>query len=95
MNSGSDPTRPLLSQTDRNSTEHDGRRTRIPRRNSVNSLRSAFMSMLPDKVRPSLDSEDPFEVDLSKATALSQGASLSFSLYLLLFLTLYMYDEVG
>ncbi|XP_058748520.1 metal tolerance protein 4-like [Vicia villosa] len=73
MNSGSDPTRPLLSQNDRNSTEHGGRRTQIPRRNSVASLRSAFMSMLPDKVRPYLDSEDPFEVDLSKATALSQG----------------------
>ncbi|CAK8577943.1 unnamed protein product [Lathyrus sativus] len=73
MNSGSDPTRPLLSKNDRNSTEHDGRKTRIPRRNSVNSLRSAFMSMLPDKVRSNLDSESPFDVDLSKATALSQG----------------------
>ncbi|GAU18610.1 hypothetical protein TSUD_124410 [Trifolium subterraneum] len=51
QNSGSDPTRPLLSKNDRNSTEHDGRRNRFSRRNSVNSLRSAFLSTLPDKVR--------------------------------------------
>jgi hypothetical protein len=73
QNSGSDPTRPLLSKNDRNTTEHDGRRNRVTRRNSVNSLRSAFLSMLPDKVRSNLDSESPFDVDLSKATALSQG----------------------
>ncbi|MCI60833.1 metal tolerance protein 4, partial [Trifolium medium] len=29
--------------------------------------------MLPDKVRSNLDSESPFDVDLSNATALSQG----------------------
>jgi hypothetical protein len=73
QNSGSDPTRPLLSKNDRNTTEHDGRRNRVTRRNSVNSLRSAFLSMLPDKVRSNLDSESPFDVDLSNATALSQG----------------------
>lgn len=66
-NSGSDPTRPLLSAI------HDGRSTQIIRRNSVNSLRSAFLSTLPDKVRSCLDSESPFDVDLSNATALSQG----------------------
>ncbi|XP_004500396.1 metal tolerance protein 4-like [Cicer arietinum] len=72
-NSGSKSTTPLLSLNDRNSAEHDGRRTQIIRRNSVNSIRSAFLSMLPDKVRSSLDSESPFDVDLSNATALSQG----------------------
>ncbi|AES70811.1 Mn-specific cation diffusion facilitator transporter MTP8.1 [Medicago truncatula] len=66
-NSGSDPTRPLLSAI------HDGQTTKIIRRNSVNSLRSAFLSTLPDKVRSCLDSESPFDVDLSNATALSQG----------------------
>lgn len=66
-NSGSDPTRPLLSAI------HDGQTTKIIRRNSVNSLRSAFLSTLPDKVRSCLDSESPFDVDLSNTTALSQG----------------------
>ncbi|XP_045821652.1 metal tolerance protein 4-like [Trifolium pratense] len=74
QNSGSDPTRPLLPKDDdRNSTEHDGRRNRFSRRNSVNSLRSAFLSTLPDKVRSNLDSESPFDADFSNATALSQG----------------------
>lgn len=70
-NSGSDPTRPLLSAI------HDGQTTKIIRRNSVNSLRSAFLSTLPDKVRSCLDSESPFDVDLSNATALSQGMKLT------------------
>ncbi|MCI31861.1 metal tolerance protein 4-like, partial [Trifolium medium] len=56
------------------------RRNRVTRRNSVNSLRSAFLSTLPDKVRSNLDSESPFDVDLSKATALSQGP-LSLKIY--------------
>jgi len=77
-NSGSDPTRPLLSAI------HDGRTTKIIRRNSVNSLRSAFLSTLPDKVRSSIDSESPFDVDLSNATALSQGPS---SLYLYIYVS--------
>nr|XP_027190080.1 metal tolerance protein 4-like isoform X1 [Cicer arietinum] len=73
LGKSSKSTTPLLSLNDRNSAEHDGRRTQIIRRNSVNSIRSAFLSMLPDKVRSSLDSESPFDVDLSNATALSQG----------------------
>lgn len=81
-NSGSDPTRPLLEKNDRSSAEHDGRRGRVNRGNSVNSLRSAFLSMLPDKVRSGLDSESPFDdPDLSTATALSQGLCLSLSLF--------------
>src|ERR1051325_136789 len=68
MNSRSDPYCPLLSENDDN--------TRIPGRNSVNSIRSTFMSTHPAKARYSVDPEAPFDVDFSKATALSQGLSL-------------------
>lgn len=92
-NSGSDPTRPLLDNNDRNSAEYDGRKFRLTRRNSVNSLRSAFLSMLPDKVRSRLDSESPFDVDLSTATALSQGRSLSLSQNLYLYVYMYSLES--
>ncbi|XP_058727407.1 metal tolerance protein 4-like [Vicia villosa] len=67
MNSNEESTCPLLSETDENSIQH------LPRQNSVNSLRSAFMSTLPDKVLSGLDTEAPFEFDFSKVTGLSQG----------------------
>lgn len=79
--SGSDPTKPLLIKNGRTTTaatEHDG----LARRNSVHSLRSNFLSTLPDKVRSVLDPESPFDVDLSNATALSQGRALSLSIYM-------------
>jgi hypothetical protein len=80
MTAGWDPTKPLLSKNGRTSTEHDTRKTRVTRWNSVNSLKSAFLSMLPDKVRSSLDSESPFDVDLSNTTSLSQLLELFYSL---------------
>jgi len=49
---------------------HDG--------NSFNSLRTTFLSKLPDKVRFCLDSESSFELDqhFSNTTQLTQGISL-------------------
>ncbi|XP_050278742.1 metal tolerance protein 4-like [Quercus robur] len=47
---------------------------RLSRRYSVNSLRSEFVSRLPDKLRSGIDPEsDPFDIDLSKASGLSKG----------------------
>ncbi|KAL4342869.1 hypothetical protein AHAS_Ahas11G0021500 [Arachis hypogaea] len=64
-NSASDPniTSPLLSKHHHHhppassAAENGGRRSRLSRRNSVNSLRTAFLSKIPDKVRSSLDAE--------------------------------------
>ncbi|KAA0042238.1 metal tolerance protein 4 isoform X2 [Cucumis melo var. makuwa] len=51
-----------------------GRRGRLSRRYSVNSLRSEFISRLPDKLRSHLqDVESPYEIDLSKSTGFSRG----------------------
>ncbi|KAL4611878.1 hypothetical protein ACB092_08G157700 [Castanea dentata] len=52
-----------------------GRRVgRLSRRYSVNSLRSEFVSRLPDKLRSGVDPEsDPFDLDFSKASGLSKG----------------------
>lgn len=57
--------RPLLGNQN-----HDG--------NSFNSLRTTFLSKLPDKVRCGLDFESPFEFDhnFSNTTHLTQGISL-------------------
>ncbi|KAK9999725.1 hypothetical protein SO802_019328 [Lithocarpus litseifolius] len=48
---------------------------RLSRRYSVNSLRSEFVSRLPDKLRSGIDpeSDDVFDLDLSKASGLSNG----------------------
>ncbi|KAK4594937.1 hypothetical protein RGQ29_018606 [Quercus rubra] len=47
---------------------------RLSRRYSVNSLRSEFVSRLPDKLRSGIDHEsDPFDLDLSKASGLTKG----------------------
>lgn len=81
-NSGSDPARPLLANRDNNSAENGGQRSRLSRRISVSSLRASFTSKLPDKVRSGLDSESPFDVDLSSTTALSKGLPLILSLHI-------------
>ena len=44
-----------------------------PSRDSARSLRSSFMSPLPDKVRAGLDPERLADLDLSRAKGLSQG----------------------
>ncbi|RDX61381.1 Metal tolerance protein 4, partial [Mucuna pruriens] len=64
---------------------HDG--------NSFNSLRTAFLSKLSDKVRSALDSESPFEFDhrFSTTTNLSQGEK---EYYERQFATLKSFEEV-
>ncbi|KAL9407365.1 hypothetical protein Peur_004337 [Populus x canadensis] len=65
-NSGSGPKTSLLMG--------EGRRSRrLSRRNSVNSLRSNFVAKLPDKVRSGLDTESPYQINLSKTTGLTEG----------------------
>ena len=90
--SGSDTTKPLLAKDDRSSADNGGRRSRLSRRNSVNSLRAAFVSKLPEKLRSSHDSESPYDLVISSTTALTQGLSLSLSLSLSLYI--YIYDVV-
>ncbi|KAG2654385.1 metal tolerance protein 3-like [Panicum virgatum] len=50
-----------------------GRPPSLRRRDSARSLRSSFLSRLPDKVRPALDPESTADVDLGRAKGLSQG----------------------
>ncbi|XP_020211820.1 metal tolerance protein 4 [Cajanus cajan] len=88
-NSDSDPTRPLL--THRTSADNAALAPRHTRRNSVNSLRAAFLSKLPDKVRSGLDSESPFDLHLSSSTALSKGEK---EYYERQFATLQSFEEV-
>ncbi|KAL6911568.1 hypothetical protein ACP4OV_000373 [Aristida adscensionis] len=45
----------------------------LRRRDSARSLRSSFLSRLPDKVRAGLDPECPAAVDLARAKGLSRG----------------------
>ncbi|KAJ6427985.1 hypothetical protein OIU84_023403 [Salix udensis] len=64
--SGSGPKTPLLTG--------EGRRSRrLSRRNSVNSLRANFVARLPDKVRCGLDTESPYQINLSKTKGLTKG----------------------
>ncbi|KAK7290325.1 hypothetical protein RIF29_04653 [Crotalaria pallida] len=93
MGGDSDPTRPLLSKDDAASpTEHGGRRSRrLSRRNSVNSLRTAFISKLPEKVRSALDAESPYDLDLSTSSTLTQGEK---EYYEKQFATLQSFEEV-
>ncbi|XP_057781056.1 metal tolerance protein 4-like [Salvia miltiorrhiza] len=65
---GGDTKTPLLQRGG------SGRRGRLSRRNSVNSLRNDFISRLPDNVRSAVDPELPSShIDLSRAQGLSQG----------------------
>lgn len=51
---------------------------RLSRRYSVNSLRSEFISRLPEKLRSRLqDVESPYEIDLSRSPGFCRGSSLS------------------
>lgn len=73
-NSGSEPTSPLLRKGSSSSRLFggSGRRVRIGRRNSFNSLRNDFVAQLPDKVRSGFDSES-LEVDFSRTTLVGEG----------------------
>ncbi|XP_038878436.1 metal tolerance protein 4 [Benincasa hispida] len=51
-----------------------GRRGRLSRRYSVNSLRSEFISRLPEKLRSRIqDAESPYDIDLSQSSGFSRG----------------------
>ncbi|AQK75336.1 Putative metal tolerance protein C3 [Zea mays] len=50
-----------------------GRPPSLRRRDSARSLRSSFLSRLPDKVRAGLDPEHLADVDLSRAKGMSRG----------------------
>ncbi|KAK4594942.1 hypothetical protein RGQ29_018609 [Quercus rubra] len=66
---GADLKTPILG-----ASRSGGRGRRLSRRYSVNSLRSEFVSRLPDKLRSGIDHEsDPFDLDLSKASGLTKG----------------------
>lgn len=69
---GGDAKSPLLEEWKLGGS---GRRGRLSRRYSVNSLRSDFYSRLPDNVRSAVDPEFPSQIDLSRAQGLSQGTS--------------------
>ncbi|OIV95673.1 hypothetical protein TanjilG_01467 [Lupinus angustifolius] len=96
-NFDSDPTKPLLLPNDVHdftATEHGGSlggRRLTQRRNSVNSLRTAFLSKLPEKVRSTLDAESSFDLDLSSSPALTQGEK---EYYEKQFATLKSFEEV-
>lgn len=64
--SGSGMSRALLAKSG------SGKRGRLKRRNSVNSLRNDFFSRLPGKVRYGLDTESAFHIDISKTKGLTQ-----------------------
>ncbi|XP_062221829.1 metal tolerance protein 3-like [Phragmites australis] len=64
---GDDRRAPLLG------TGAGGRSPSLRRRDSARSLRSSFLSRLPDKVRAGLDPERPAGVDLARARGLTQG----------------------
>lgn len=54
-----------------------GRPPSLRRRDSARSLRSSFLSRLPDKVRAGLDPEHLADVDLSRAKGMSRGNRLA------------------
>ncbi|TVU28748.1 hypothetical protein EJB05_20280, partial [Eragrostis curvula] len=64
---GDDRRSPLLG------TGTGGRSPSLRRRDSARSLRSTFLSRLPDKVRAGLDPERPADVDLARVKGLSPG----------------------
>ncbi|KAJ3695959.1 hypothetical protein LUZ60_001336 [Juncus effusus] len=66
MNGGGETRKPLLEG--RSSSASAPRRSR-----SVRSLRSEFVTRLPDKIRAGLDPEKPYSVDLSQTKGLTQG----------------------
>uniref|UniRef100_A0ACD5ZG68 Uncharacterized protein n=1 Tax=Avena sativa TaxID=4498 RepID=A0ACD5ZG68_AVESA len=62
---------PLLGNG--NGTGRVARAPSLRRRDSARSLRSSFLSRLPDKMRPELDPERAADVDVARVKDLSQG----------------------
>ncbi|MQM11772.1 hypothetical protein Taro_044683 [Colocasia esculenta] len=71
--------------------EGEIRRPKPRRRFSVGSLRGEFVSQLPDKVRPGVDPEKPFQIDFSLAKGLVEGEK---EYYERQFATLRSFEEV-
>lgn len=61
---------PLLDSPKLNGNAH---RVGLSRQNSVNSLRNDFISRLPDKLRPAVDTESPYDIDFSQTSNLTPG----------------------
>lgn len=47
---------------------------RVPRKNSVNSMRGEFVARLPEKVKHGVDPERPFTIDVSRTRDLLEGS---------------------
>ncbi|XP_043693613.1 metal tolerance protein 4-like isoform X1 [Telopea speciosissima] len=89
MEEGLDARKPLLSLNE--GQKSDDKRPRVSRRNSVNTIIRDFTSKLPDKLRPGLDPEDPFNINLSKTICLNHGEK---EYYEKQFATLKSFEEV-
>ncbi|XP_054792517.1 metal tolerance protein 4-like isoform X1 [Prosopis cineraria] len=86
----SDPKSPLLHKDEQQGPKAKGGGGRLPRRNSVNSLRSEFVSKLPEKVRSGIDSESS-NVDFSRTEGLGKEEK---EYYERQFATLKSFEEV-
>lgn len=92
-----DPKSPLLGPATvsgggrRLSWSGSGRRGRLTRRNSFNSLKNDFVSRLPDKVRSGVDLESSSYFNISKSAALTEGEK---EYYERQFATLKSFEEV-
>ncbi|GAB4856108.1 Metal tolerance protein 4 [Ancistrocladus abbreviatus] len=87
MEETSDQKSPFLGSPGRR-FNGSGRRSRLSRRNSVNTLRNDFISRLPEKVRSGVDVENPY---LSKTSGLTKGEK---EYYEKQFATLKSFEEV-
>ncbi|XP_062076758.1 metal tolerance protein 4-like [Humulus lupulus] len=92
-NSGTtSPKTPLLGPEGRRPSDNGRRNRRLSRKYSVNSLRTEFVSRLPDKVRSGLDVESsPYDIDLTRTSGLSGGEKDYYERQLL---TLKSFEEV-
>lgn len=63
--------RPLLSNKGEYPIQNGN--GRVPRSNSLTSIKCDFFSNLPGKVLSGIDSEAPFQLDLSKTSGLREG----------------------
>ncbi|KAJ8476303.1 hypothetical protein OPV22_020030 [Ensete ventricosum] len=64
---------------------------RVPRKNSVNSMRGEFVARLPEKVKRGVDPESPFTIDVSRTRDLLEGEK---EYYEKQFATLRSFEEV-
>ncbi|CAL9184073.1 unnamed protein product [Musa hybrid cultivar] len=64
---------------------------RVPRKNSVNSMRGDFVARLPEKVKHGVDPERPFTIDVSRTRDLLEGEK---EYYEKQFATLRSFEEV-